>query len=57
MRNKPKIVIIGAGSAIFGLSMIKDAFSTKELWGSSLVLMDIDKAAVEKTALASQPYK
>ena len=53
MRNKPKIVIIGAGSAIFGLSMIKDAFSTKELWGSSLVLMDIDKAAVEKTALAA----
>ena len=53
MRSKPKIVIIGAGSAIFGLSMIKDAFSTKELWGSSLVLMDIDKAAVEKTALAA----
>ena len=53
MRNKPKVVIIGAGSAIFGLSMIKDAFSTKELWGSSLVLMDIDKAAVEKTALAA----
>ena len=33
--------------------MIKDAFSTKELWGSSLVLMDINKEAVEKTALAA----
>jgi alpha-galactosidase len=53
MRKKPNIVIIGAGSAIFGLSMIKDAFSTTELWGSSLVLMDIDKDTVEKTALAA----
>ncbi|MBO1910140.1 alpha-glucosidase/alpha-galactosidase, partial [Microvirga sp. 3-52] len=53
MRNKPKIVIIGAGSAVFGLSMIKDAFTTTDLWGSTLVLMDIDKNAVEKTALAA----
>lgn len=48
MVNKPKIVIVGAGSAIFGLSMLKDAFSTKDLWGSELVLVDIDKVAVER---------
>jgi alpha-galactosidase len=54
MGQKPKIVIIGAGSAIFGLSMIKDAFSTKELWGSELVFVDIDRPAVEKMATAAQ---
>ncbi|SEP79196.1 alpha-galactosidase [Virgibacillus subterraneus] len=48
MVNKTKIVIVGAGSAIFGLSMLKDAFSTKDLWGSELVLVDIDKVAVER---------
>ncbi|UJL47402.1 hypothetical protein KFZ58_05815 [Virgibacillus sp. NKC19-16] len=53
MLKKPKIVIVGAGSAIFGLSMLKDAFSTKELWGSELVLVDIDKAAVEKVTVAA----
>ncbi len=54
MHNKPKIVIIGAGSAIFGLSMLKDAFSTKALWGSQIVLVDIDRSAVEKMATAAK---
>lgn len=53
MSNKPKVVIIGAGSAIFGLSMLKDAFSTKHLWGSELVLVDIDEEAVKKMTLAA----
>ncbi|WP_408008549.1 hypothetical protein ACJROX_28545 [Pseudalkalibacillus sp. A8] len=43
-----KIVIVGAGSAIFGLNCIKDAFLTKELWGSELVLVDIDKPALKR---------
>lgn len=54
MGKKPKIVIIGAGSAIFGLSMIKDAFVTKELWGSEIVFVDIDRPAVEKMTAAAQ---
>lgn len=54
MGDKPKIVIIGAGSAIFGLSMLKDAFHTKSLWGSELVLVDIDHNAVMKMAQAAQ---
>lgn len=53
MRRKAKIVIIGAGSAIFGLSMLKDAFSTKSLWGSEIILVDIDEAAVKKMADAA----
>lgn len=51
--KKPKIVIIGAGSAIFGVSCMKDAFSTKELWGSELVFVDIDHAAVERMSRAA----
>lgn len=53
MQNRPKIVIIGAGSAIFGLSMLKDAFSTKQLWGSELVLVDIDSEALKKMTMAA----
>lgn len=54
MSKKPKIVIIGVGSAIFGLSMIKDAFSTKALWGSELVFVDIDRPALEKMSAAAK---
>lgn len=54
MGKKPKIVLIGAGSAIFGLSMIKDAFSTKELWGSELVFVDIDQPSVKKMTQAAR---
>lgn len=32
---------------------MKDAFSTRELWGSELVLVDIDKVAVEKVTAAA----
>jgi alpha-galactosidase len=39
-----KIVFIGAGSMSFGLSMFKDLFSSKELAGSTLSLVDIDPA-------------
>jgi alpha-galactosidase/6-phospho-beta-glucosidase family protein len=35
-----KIVFIGAGSMSFGLSMFKDLFSTKELTGSTITLVD-----------------
>ena len=38
-----KIVFIGAGSMSFGLSMFKDVFSSKELSGSTLALVDIDR--------------
>lgn len=53
MIHKPKIVIIGAGSVIFGLSMLKDAFHTKALWGSELVLVDIDEEALIKMTQAA----
>jgi alpha-galactosidase len=37
-----KIVFIGAGSMSFGLTMLKDAFSSHDLSGSTLILVDID---------------
>lgn len=48
MVMKPKIVVIGAGSASFGLSCLRDAFTTKELWGSELVFVDLDAVALER---------
>ena len=54
MAKKPKIVIIGAGSASFGLSCIKDAFYTKELWGSELVFVDLDWIALNKMTKAAE---
>ena len=46
--NTTKIVFLGAGSMSFGLSMFKDLFSTHELVGSTLCLVDINKTALER---------
>lgn len=54
MDQKIKMVLIGAGSVEFGLSSIKDAFTTKELWGNELVLVDIDESAVKRMAKAAE---
>ena len=46
--NTTKIVFIGAGSMSFGLSMFKDMFSTKELAGSTLTLVDLNEEYLER---------
>jgi len=46
--NTTKIVFIGAGSMSFGLSMFRDLFSTQDLKGSELVLVDIDPEYLER---------
>ncbi|MBR4940811.1 MAG: alpha-glucosidase/alpha-galactosidase, partial [Clostridia bacterium] len=38
----PKIVFIGAGSMSFGTQVFRDIFSTKQLMGTELWLVDID---------------
>jgi len=43
------IVLIGAGSASFSLALLRDVILTKSLWGSRMVLVDIDP---ERLALA-----
>lgn len=52
--SKPKIVLIGAGSTIFGMNCIQDAFSTFSLWGSELVFVDLDENAVQRMGLAAE---
>jgi alpha-galactosidase len=41
--NTTKIVFIGAGSMSFGLSMLKDVFSSQELVGSTFTLVDTNR--------------
>lgn len=53
MTNTTKIVFIGAASASFGLSMLRDLFSTDELRGSTLTMVDLNAETLGKmTALA-----
>ena len=46
--NTTKIVFIGAGSMSFGLSMFKDIFSSRELVGSNLTLVDLNEEYLER---------
>lgn len=46
--NATKIVFIGAGSMYFGLNMFRDMFSTQELSGSTLTLVDLNKEYLER---------
>lgn len=48
MKKTCKIVIIGAGSVSFGLSVLKDIFLAEELFGSTLSLVDIDQGNLDK---------
>lgn len=43
-----KIVLLGAGSVFFGLNMFKDLFSSKELYGGIISLVDIDEGSLNK---------
>ncbi|MFA9406940.1 MAG: hypothetical protein ACERKX_14105 [Anaerolineales bacterium] len=53
MTKPPKIVCIGAGSAVFGLSNLATIVASNRLSGSELVLVDIDEAGLRTiTALA-----
>ncbi len=45
--KKSKIVIVGAGSLNFGISCIQDIFSTPQLWGSEVVMVDINEESLE----------
>jgi alpha-galactosidase len=48
--NTTKIVFIGAGSMSFGLAMFKDIFSSQELSGSTLTLVDINRDNLQRMA-------
>ena len=48
MAKATKIVFLGASSASFGLSMLRDLFGTPELRGSTLVMVGLDAAMLGK---------
>ena len=47
MANPPKIVLIGAGSAIFGLSSLATLVRSQRLRGSEVWLVDINEPGLE----------
>lgn len=47
MPTPPKIVCIGAGSAVFGLSNLATIINSKPLRGSEVVLVDIDEPGLD----------
>jgi alpha-galactosidase len=51
-----RIVLIGAGSAQFGLGTLSEIFYTPELAGSKVVLHDIDAAALERVAAEARSH-
>ena len=55
--NMNKIVLIGAGSANFGLGTIADIFKSKILEGSTICLHDINSKALEKTTNIANKFK
>ncbi len=55
MVKPPKIVVIGAGSAIFGLGAMSTLIRSERLRGAELALVDINESALETmTALAEK---
>lgn len=55
MRNHaPKIVVIGAGSASFGLTNLGAILRTPELHGATLALCDLNQAGLEQIGLLAQ---
>lgn len=46
-KGKPKIVVIGVGSASFGLSTLSDIFQSPIMEDAELVLCDIDEARLQ----------
>jgi alpha-galactosidase len=51
-----KIVLIGAGSATFGLGTIGDILKSRSLQGSSIVLHDIDSQALSRVEDIAQRF-
>ena len=52
-----KIVLIGAGSSVFGLGTVSDIFKSTSLEGSTIVLHDINSKNLYKTKEIAEKYK
>lgn len=56
MSKAPKIAIIGAGSAVFSLSLIRDLTSSEVLGGAEVALMDIDATRLQNVEGLARRY-
>ena len=52
-----KVVLIGAGSAVFGLGTINDIFQSDTLAGSTIILHDINEHALKNIADAAEKFR
>ena len=52
-----KIVLIGAGSAVFGLGTVSDVFQSSVLEGATITLHDINSNNLKKTKEIANKYK
>ena len=52
-----KIVLIGAGSAVFGLGTVSDIFQSETLKGSTITLHDINSNNLQKTKSIAEKNK
>ena len=52
-----KIVLIGAGSAVFGLGTVSDVFQSLVLEGATITLHDINSNNLKKTKEIANKYK
>jgi alpha-galactosidase len=54
---RQKIVLIGAGSANFGLEAVSDIYRSKVLEGSEIILHDTDETSLKETQAVADKYK
>jgi alpha-galactosidase len=54
MASPVKIVLIGAGSASFGVSLFQDLFTTPEMAGNTVTLVDTDPQALDRMAALAE---
>ena len=51
-----KLGVIGAGSAVFSLGLVRDLCCSKDLYGSTITLMDIDEQRLDSIFKLSTRY-
>ena len=56
MSKGVKLGVIGAGSAVFSLGLVRDLCCSKDLYGSTITLMDIDEQRLDSIFKLSTRY-
>lgn len=56
MSSPIRLSVIGAGSAVFSLALVRDICLTEDLWGSEISLMDVDQHRLETVYELARRY-